>query len=95
MKRSTWIFAISFLLAAVGFLWPFWPLAAAGILLAALAGRPYVALALGLLLDIAYGAPLGHWHFLYVPFTLLAALAVCARYFGARYLRRDSASGPV
>lgn len=85
----------SFLFAAAGFLWPFWPLSAAGILLAALLGYPVFAILLGLLLDVAYGAPLGHWGPLYVPFTILSVLGVLARSLGSRYLRRGAQSDRV
>ena len=85
MNAQRWILAISFALAAAGFLFPFWPLELLGILLAALSGHWIFAVVLGLLLDLAYGAPAGTWHFLYVPFTLLAVASAGVRLAGLRY----------
>jgi hypothetical protein len=80
--------AAAFVLVALGFLVGFWPLSVAGILLAALMGRWAAAVLLGLLLDIAYGTPVGRLHFLYLPFTLLALLGVLARQLKLHYFRR-------
>jgi len=58
-----------------------------GILLAALSGRWLTAVLIGVLLDVAWGAPVGRLHFLYVPFTILAvALSLC-RAVIAGYIR--------
>lgn len=87
MNRNTsWIVATSFLIAAAGFLLPFWPLTVAGIALCALSGRWAFAIAIGLLLDVGYGAPIGPLRALYVPFTLCALLFTAARLFGSRYM---------
>lgn len=85
---TRWIWAVSFICAAAGFLLPWWPLSVVGILLAAFAGRYFFAIALGLLLDVAYGAPVGRWHVLYFPFALLGIAAAAVRYWGVRYVRR-------
>ncbi len=82
---SRWILAISFALATGGFLLPFWPLEVVGIMLLGLAGHPIYAVGLGLLLDLAYGAPTGHLHPLLFPFTALAIVMIGARYFGRKY----------
>ncbi|HEY5383168.1 MAG TPA: hypothetical protein VIJ88_01270 [Candidatus Paceibacterota bacterium] len=87
---SRWIAALSFALAATGFLLPSWPLSLVGIVLAALSGRWLFAIMLGLLLDIAYGAPVGRWHFLYFPFTLAALVSAGAHYYLIKYLRQTS-----
>jgi hypothetical protein len=86
MKTERWIFALSFVLAAAGFLLPFWPLELAGVLLAALSGHWIFAVGLGLLLDLAYGAPVGRFEFLYLPFTLAALLGALVYRVGLRYL---------
>ncbi len=78
----------AFVLAALGFLFGFWPLSIAGVLLAAFAGRFVVAILLGLLLDVAYGTPLGRLHFLLFPFTSLALLGIIARHIKLRYFRK-------
>jgi hypothetical protein len=70
-------------------LFPFWPLSVLGIALAAFSGRWVLAVALGLLLDIAYGAPIGRWHVLYVPFTLAALACVLGHYFFTHYMRKN------
>lgn len=82
-RRS--ILAIGLVLAAGGFLLPFWPLSVLGVVLLALWGRWFVALVVGLLLDLAWGAPVGLAHFLYVPFTELAVVAALARLVGSEY----------
>lgn len=87
-STTAWIVATSFLIAAAGFLWPFWPLAVVGIALCALSGRFYFAIAIGLLLDAGYGAPVGPYHALYVPFTLCALVFTALRLFGSRYFLR-------
>ena len=89
-KSSTWIIAVSFVTAAAGFLLPFWPLEVVGVLLSALSGRYVVAVGLGVLLDIAYGTPIGRYEFLIFPFTLLAVLGIFVRYVGMRVLRKGS-----
>lgn len=91
MSKATvkWILACSFATAAAGFLLPFWPLSIAGILLAALSGRWIFAIAVGLLLDIAYGAPMNA-PFLFFPFTLVALLGVVGRSFASKYLFNKS-----
>ncbi len=86
MKTERWIFALSFLLAAAGFLLPFWPLELAGVLLAAFTGHSIFAIALGLLLDLAYGAPVGRFQFLYMPFTIAAVVSVLVQRVGLRYM---------
>ena len=88
MKSTYWVSLVSFIIAAVGFLLPFWPLTAVGVLLAALSGRWFFAILLGLLIDVAYGAPVGRFYFLYVPFTLLAVVGALARYFFAGRFRQ-------
>jgi hypothetical protein len=84
--NTKWILSVSFLLAAVGFLLPLWPLSVLGIALAALSGRWIFAIAVGVLLDLAYGAPVGTIHYLYFPFTLSAVVLSLIRYFGAGYV---------
>lgn len=82
---SRWIYACTFLLAAMGFLLPLWPLCIVGILLAALSGRWLFAVFIALLIDIAWGAPAGTLGFITFPFTLMALIAALARMFGSRY----------
>lgn len=84
-SRQRWVFAAFFMLAAIGFLLPFWPLAALGVMLAALSGNWLGALATGILLDLAWGAPVGLAHFLYFPFTVIAVVAILARWWGSEY----------
>jgi hypothetical protein len=81
MKKKTQIIWVSsFLLAAIGFLLPFWPLVVMGVLLSAFSGRWLLALLLGFLIDCIYGVPVGELRLLYVPFTLLAAVGALLRY---------------
>ncbi len=90
-SKKIHIIAASFALAALGFVFGFWPLSVAGIVLAALAGRWVTALLLGLLMDIAYGTPVGYLHVLFFPFALLALLCILARHLWLHHLR----PGPV
>ena len=83
--KSRYIYAITFAIAATGFLLPFWPLSVAGVLIAALSGRYAFALMVGLLLDLGAGIPTGLLHYLFAPFTVLAAAASVVRLLGGAY----------
>jgi len=85
MNKTRFLLSMCFLLAALGFLLPMWPLSALGIFLAGLSGRYVFAITMGLLFDIAYGAPMGALHFVWFPFTLLAITALLCSVFGKRY----------
>ncbi len=85
MNKGRIIFATSFLLLAAGFLLPWWPLSVAGVMLPAFTKRYFTSVGLGLLLDLAWGAPLGTAHYLYFPFTLLAAVLCGVRFWGGKY----------
>jgi len=74
------------LLVLAGFLIPFWSLAALAVVAAAFLGEIVMALILGLLLDLVYGAPTGTFSFLLFPFTLLALLCVVGERTGVRML---------
>lgn len=80
-----WLYIIAFLFVTGGFLIPFWPLEVVGIATAAFTGSGFVAPALGLLLDLAYGSPTGMLHYLYFPFTLGGFLILIVRYVGIRF----------
>jgi hypothetical protein len=84
-QSSRWIYALSFLLAAAGFLLPLWPLCIVGIFIAAFSGRWLFGITVALLIDIAWGAPTGTLHYLFFPFTLFAVLGALARMWGAEY----------
>lgn len=82
---SRWIYAVTFLLASAGFLVPFWPLSVAGIALVSLSGRWAFAVIVGLLLDLALGAPTGTYHYFFFPFTGIALVGLVVRYWGSYY----------
>jgi hypothetical protein len=84
-QSSRFIYAVSFLLAAAGFILSLWPLSVLGVALAALSGRWISAVLIGLLLDIAWGAPTGMYRYLFFPFTLLALMGFMLSHFGGRY----------
>lgn len=84
-QSSRWIYAVTFLLASAGFLVPFWPLSVAGVMLAALSGRWIFGVIIGLLLDLAWGAPVGTYYYFFFPFTIAALLGFIARYYGNIY----------
>lgn len=84
MKRI----ALPLLLAlfVLGFLIPWWPLCLVSLLIAAGTGRFVIAVCMGLILDIAYGAPPGYLHALQFPFALLAAILSLTYAFLSRYV---------
>lgn len=79
IKKTFWIAPACVLLALLGFFLPLWEFSALAILLAAFFKHPVLAVAVGLVLDIAYGAPTGLLGLLFFPFTLLALAAAAAR----------------
>lgn len=83
---SRWIYAVSFILIALGFFLPFWPLSVCGILLCSFSGRYAFAVFMALILDIAWGAPTGRFMHILFPFTALSLVFVLIRYFGVRYV---------
>jgi hypothetical protein len=85
-----WIFICAFLLASGGFLVPFWPLEILGIIVAAFGGVPFGAIGLGLLLDLAYGAPYGFLHYLFFPFTIGSLVAIGLYQLAMRFLIQRS-----
>lgn len=84
-KTSRWIYATTFLLASAGLLLPWWPLSVLGVVGAAVSGRWIFAVLVGLLLDIAWGAPVGLYRYLFFPFTILALVGYVLHYWGGRY----------
>lgn len=80
-----WTLAALIALWAAGFLIPLWPLSVLGVVLVALLGRWFLALLLGLVLDLAWGAPPGMLHFLLFPMTLCAILAALVRLVASKY----------
>lgn len=87
MKKSNRIIlALSFLLAAMGFLIPFWPLEILALIVATFGGYPLFALAVGVLLDLAYGIPTGPLQYVFFPFTLFALITIGARLLSRRYM---------
>jgi hypothetical protein len=84
-NRPYFFVALSCALAAAGFLASFWPLAALGVAFAGLSSHPAFAIGFGIMLDLAYGAPVGNFYLMFFPMTLLALAAVLARRFGSRY----------
>jgi hypothetical protein len=88
--RAYTLLGFGYALALVGLFLPFWPFALFGVIVAALSGQWFAALLLGVLLDLIYGTPPGAWHFLHVPFTLLALLIVLLEHYSATYFISDA-----
>jgi hypothetical protein len=82
---SKWIYPLSFVISASGFLLPFWPLSVAGILVAAFAKKYIFAVIIGLLIDIAFGAPT-RFYYLYFPFALAGLIGVIIRILADKYI---------
>jgi len=85
MKYNRWLLALIFIVTAGGFLLEWWPVAMLGVVAMGFVGRGYFAPPLGLLLDLAYGTPLGPAMYLFFPFTILGLVIVVGRYFAGRY----------
>jgi hypothetical protein len=83
--QSRYIYALSFVIAATGFLLPLWPLCVLGVLIASASGRYVFAVAMALMLDLGSGVPAGILHYIYVPFTVLAVAVALARAFVLAY----------
>jgi hypothetical protein len=92
---SRYIYSLSFAIAAIGFLLPFWPLSVLGVLIAALSGRYFFAVAMALMLDIGSGFATGLWHYVFVPFTILAVAASLARILGGKYVLDKTPPGTL
>ena len=84
---ARWISVVVLVLATAGFLLPLWPLSALAIAVAVGYGQLLVSIILGLLFDIAWGAPPNAPPFLLFPFTLLALFGCVVRFFSMHYLR--------
>lgn len=93
MKKNRWLIALIFVAAAGGFLLELWPIAVAGVVAMGFVGKGYIALPLGLLLDLAYGTPLGPAYYLFFPFTILGLLVIVLRYSAARYFLDRASPG--
>lgn len=85
-RAGQWLLPVFFVLVGAGFFLPFWPLSVLAVVLAGLMGRSIFAVALGLLLDIAWGIPTGILGALMFPATLLALLCIGLRFFANRHL---------
>ena len=77
-------------LVCVGLFVPYWPLALLGVLLLVLSGRWFLATLCALLLDVAYGQPIGIFHIVVLPFTLLVLCLLLLRMVIVPYLRPGS-----
>jgi hypothetical protein len=82
---SKWLYSAAFACAAGGLLLGLWPLSVTGVVLAALCGRWIVATGMALVLDLAWGPPVGELHLVYLPLTVCALVCALARYFLAGY----------
>lgn len=84
-SKGRFTLAAFFLTAAIGFVWPFWPLCALGVALLSLSGSWFAAIVVALLIDLAWGPPTGFLHAVYLPFTLFALALCAARWWGSEY----------
>ncbi len=82
---TRWVYAGTFLLIGAGFLLPFWPLSVVGVALCALSGHYIFAVIAALLVDVAWGAPLGTAQYLFFPLTLFAAACALLRLWAGKY----------
>ncbi len=89
-KNIYLILAASFALVGGGLLFPFWPLSVLGVALAAFARRFVFTVCMGILLDLAWGAPTGMFSYFFFPMTALSLLFVLARIVADRYFLRKN-----
>lgn len=82
---STWL-VLSLSIMGAAFLFGWWPLALAGVLIGALSGQGVLAVCFGFMLDIAYGPPPGLVHYLEFPFALCALAGWIVHYIAKQYL---------
>lgn len=92
---SRYIYALSFAIAATGFLLPFWPLCIVGLLIAALSGRYVFAILMALLLDLGSGVPTGVLHYILVPYTALAVITALLRVYAGAYFLDKTPPGTL
>ncbi len=85
MKSNRWLLLLITVVAFGSFLLGAWPLAAAAVAAVAFVGRGFLALPLGFLFDLAYGAPVGLASYLIFPFALVGLVALAGRYAAERY----------
>lgn len=90
MTSNRWLLACICVVIAGSFLAGFWPLAALGVVGMGFVGRGLFAVVLGLLLDLAYGAPVGLAAYMLFPFTILGLTVVVVRFWSARYFMNRS-----
>lgn len=83
--KNRWLLALIFLVTAGSFLLELWPIALVGVIAMGFVGRGFLAPLLGVLLDLAYGAPLGTAAYLFFPFALTGLLVVILRYSTRHY----------
>lgn len=85
-KHSQNVWLVSALLCmGVGFVLQWWPLGLIAICIAAFTGHGGVAVGLGFVLDIVYGAPPGLLHYTFFPFVLSALVAWLLHMFMRRH----------
>jgi len=80
MTRSRLFAAVAAASVFSGILLAWWPFGLLGVVIAALGSDWFFAVTLGLLLDLAWGPPVGAWHILPLPFTFLALMCAFARW---------------
>lgn len=73
-------------IACAAFVLQWWPLALAGVLIAALSGQGPFAVCFGFILDVAYGAPPGMLQYTLFPFTLCALIGWAVHHVAKQYL---------
>ena len=85
MKRNTLFFWLALICAAFA-PFTFWPLGIVGIVLAANAKHWILALMIGFVLDVLYGAPPVNFHALFFPLTMFAVLVIAVRTVAGKYI---------
>lgn len=78
--------ALTFLVASAGFLLQLWPLTLAGVVAMGFIKKGWYAIPAGMLLDLAYGAPVGLFQYAYFPFTIVALAIFVIRFWATKYL---------
>lgn len=89
MRKKHLALTLGFIFATIGFFIPFWPFVVLGIV-GSSAMYPIVAVGIGVLADVLFGAPEGFLRFVYFPFTILGLLAGLLSIFASTRLRSQN-----
>jgi hypothetical protein len=92
-RYKRFVVLLASMLCVAAFVFEFWPLAVLGIITAGFGGASFVALILGIVIDLMYGSPGGWFSYLLFPFTIVACITIGGRVAGTKYLFERTTQG--